>query len=336
MIRTLILTVVAAFLVVSGGILWSASAATPSAVLRISPSSGTISVGGTLAVDVLLDSGGQGVSYVLGELTFSDSLEFVSASTADSVMPSVVVAPTANGQTIRFELTRTNDDGYKGNGGLVTKLRFKSKSEGKVDLIFNQANSQVLAFEDSSNILKSVGNGNYTVANTPSSTTTTATPSSKSTSTTTTKSSSKTAQSTTVKASPTPTPSSIPVAAIESFSPEPIATFEPSPIASPTIPVVVPDIDVETGTPVASLASKLILNTLAILGGFALLLLLAYLIMQYLKKRKQAAAMQYRQPVVSAPGVRPPVAQQPMVQQPVARPQQQPQSPQQQPPQQWQ
>lgn len=260
MFRSVFLSLVALMLAVTVILPIGTQAASPTATLRISPTSGTVSVGGTLAVDVLLDTGGQGVSYVVGDISFSDNLEFVSANTANSVMPTPVNAPAANGQTVRFELTRTHDEGYKGSGGLVVKLTFKPKSEGQASLTINQGNSQVLAFEDSSNILKSVGGGTYTV-----------------------KAGSATAASSSgSKASPKATPVSVatspsaeasPVAA-PVVTPSPEVSLSPSPSAPSTI--LVRDANELGETSTLAILGELAVNLLAIFGGLILVILAVF------------------------------------------------------------
>lgn len=235
------------------------SAASPTAKLRVSPASGTVTVGGTLSVDVLLDTGGQSVSYVVGDIGFSDGLEFVSGSANNSVMSTTVQAPAANGQTVRFEVARTQDDGYNGSSGHVVRLAFRPKSEGKATVTINQSGSQVLAFEDSSNILSSVGNGAYTVSVASGSSTS---------------STSKTTAKATAQSSPAAEVSSTAVAPDELVTPSPESTVA---ISNSPSPLLAEDSSRSGGQSMAVLGQigQTAINVLAMIGGLAIIALIA-------------------------------------------------------------
>ena len=227
-------------------------AAAATAIISTSPSSNSLVVGTPFRINVLLNTGGQAVSAVKVNLTFSGSLTYNSTDTSSSIFSTSVSAPSQSGSTISLSMTRF-DSGYTGNGGLIAAISFTATSAGSATFSIVKEQSEAIAYSDSSDILSSVAGGNYTV-NAPVSATPTPAP------TATPATASSTPSPTpapTPKATPTPVhtakPTSVPtpkttppVVALVSPSPIPSTTPTPSPTATPaliaktTVPTITP------------------------------------------------------------------------------------------------
>ena len=154
------------FLLTLGTGLWiplvMALAAPATAVIKVVPSSGSQSVGAAFAVDFKLDTGGQAVGGVLVDVTYSTNLGFVSADVAGSVFDFEVIAPTPVNNRFQFVRVRL-DDGFNGSDGQLIKITFRPTAAGTGAITISTIVSEVIAFSDSSNILKDVINGSFTL-----------------------------------------------------------------------------------------------------------------------------------------------------------------------------
>ncbi len=151
-----------------------AQAAPQTATLKVSPASSTVTVNSEFSVNLLVDTGGQSASYVTVDVNYSNNLEYVRFDASGSVFSTALFDPTPSGNHFKLERTRT-DAGYNGSNGQILKVTFKAIAAGTGTVTINKAASEVLAYEDSSNILQTVANGSYTLQSAPA-TGSTATP----------------------------------------------------------------------------------------------------------------------------------------------------------------
>lgn len=150
------------FVLVSAIYLPHAFAAPATAIFKMQSSASSVTVGDTFTVDFKIDSGGQAISWVTGNVSFSSStLEYVSADATGSDFNVQVTVPTGS-NPFSFERTRF-DDGYNGSNGQMIRVTFKAKTTGTGTVNYNQNDSQALAFSDSTNILQSVQGTSVTI-----------------------------------------------------------------------------------------------------------------------------------------------------------------------------
>jgi hypothetical protein len=144
----------------------SVQAAEATAVMSLSPSTGTVAVGGQLTVQVKLDTGGQAVSAVRVKIVASDNLDYTSASGDGSVFATEVTPPTETGPAVEFARLRS-DSGYNGSNGLIMTLVYTATASGAAVLALDPDVGEAIAYSDSSNILASVQNGSYVLGSVP-------------------------------------------------------------------------------------------------------------------------------------------------------------------------
>ena len=132
------------------------------ATLRVQPASGTHVVGEDFPVDFRLDTGNQFVGGVEIKVSYSTNLEFVSFDAAGSVYDVSVIDPAPLNNAFEFVRLRF-DQGFNQNDGQLLHFVFHALSAGTATITINQATSQVIASDDSQNILGSVVNGAFTI-----------------------------------------------------------------------------------------------------------------------------------------------------------------------------
>ncbi len=133
-------------------LLHPAYALTPTAALRVVPSG---QAGDTLTVDVRLDTDGQAVGGIEAFVQYSDTLEFLGSDDTDSVMDQEVIPVQPKGEgAVEFVRLRF-DEGFSGEDGYIVGLTFRIVDIGETFIRIEAQGSQVIAFEDSSNILQS-------------------------------------------------------------------------------------------------------------------------------------------------------------------------------------
>lgn len=146
------------FLIIS---FFACSLSVQAAVLRVSPSTKELSVGQQFAVRVYVSSEEQAMNAVSGALTFPSSLAVEGVSLEGSIIDLWTIQPEISGKSIRFEGIALNP-GYQGTSGTIFTVVFTARSQGPVTLSFT--NAAILANDGlGSNILASVGSGNYSV-----------------------------------------------------------------------------------------------------------------------------------------------------------------------------
>lgn len=133
------------------------------ASLYLLPSSGIYSIGNTFSVGLKVNTGGAAINAAEGSLVFStDKLEVVSLSKAGSIFTLWTSEPGFSNSdgTISFGGGLSNP-GYSGAAGSILTVKFLVKISGTAMISFSSG--AVLANDgQGTNILASLGNGNYT------------------------------------------------------------------------------------------------------------------------------------------------------------------------------
>ena len=139
------------------------ASAASSAILKVSPPSGSCEVGSSFPVAVKVDTGGEAINAFKAYLTFpADKLE--------------VTGVDISGSFATFWIEHTSDNvagyvhlqgglptpGFTGSDGLIATITFKAKASGTAAVTFDSS-CLVLRNSDSTNILASVENGSYTL-----------------------------------------------------------------------------------------------------------------------------------------------------------------------------
>ncbi len=144
------------------------SAHAASASLSISPSSGSKTVGSNFTVEFKVDSGGASISGATVDVNYSSNLDYVSADGSGSVLDQEAVAPSPSNTHFKFTRLRFSS-GFTGTGTLL-KVTFKPTSSGTGTITINKDASEVINDSDTSNILGSVSNASFSLANAAGST----------------------------------------------------------------------------------------------------------------------------------------------------------------------
>lgn len=132
--------------------------------LYLSPSSGTYTVGNTFSVEVRVNTGGISINAAQGTLVFSpDNLSVVSISKSGSIFSLWTAEPTYSNSSgaISFEGGVPNP-GYTGASGKIITITFRARVSGTTQV--NWSSGAILANDGKgTNILSSMGGGNYTL-----------------------------------------------------------------------------------------------------------------------------------------------------------------------------
>lgn len=141
-----------------------ALAATPTAILSLTPASASEVSGSVFTVDVLVNTGGQGVAAIDMYLNVPSGLTYTSYDESTSVFPSNVTSPTVVGSRLHLARATFAAGGYTSTGNAeVIRLSFTPTAAGTQSLTYDQPSSSVDDYANSTNILLSVQNGQYTV-----------------------------------------------------------------------------------------------------------------------------------------------------------------------------
>ncbi len=107
------------------------------AVLSLSPSSGTFTVGGTFEVSILLNTQNEAINTIAVNLRFpADKLQLISPSAGRSIIDIWLTPPKFNNQTGAIELKGGIPGGLNVSSGLVTKLTFRVSALGEAIIKF--------------------------------------------------------------------------------------------------------------------------------------------------------------------------------------------------------
>ncbi|HEX5429459.1 MAG TPA: cohesin domain-containing protein [Patescibacteria group bacterium] len=142
--------ILTAILVISGSFafLRPEVAHASSAIISLSPTSGSFVVDSTFDVSVFLDTAGQSVNAVDLNIKFpADRLQLVSSSTGKSIIGIWATLPKFNNQTGEITLTGGMPDGITASHGLITTLTFRAKSVGSA--VVKISDSKVLGNDGS-------------------------------------------------------------------------------------------------------------------------------------------------------------------------------------------
>ncbi len=137
--------------------------------LYLSPSSGSYVAGKTFAVQVYVSSLSQEINAVSGVISYpQDKLQVVSVSKAGSILNTWPENPSFSNVTgkINFEGAIFGTDPYKGAGGNILTINFRTTGQGGVTVKFDSGS--ILAQDGyATNILKNVGSAFFTLGGSP-------------------------------------------------------------------------------------------------------------------------------------------------------------------------
>jgi len=160
--------------ITSFALLWSYTASSvlaANAVLKFSPSSGTITEGESLEVEVLVDTDGAEVGAVDVLASFDSSKLEVSASDSGSVFDIVSISgDLGSGDLDVSAFMASGDSSVSGSDQRVVVLTVTARdSSGTVPIVFgftpgSTSDCNVIEKESIGDILASVGDGSYTLA----------------------------------------------------------------------------------------------------------------------------------------------------------------------------
>jgi hypothetical protein len=139
------------------------STSAQSASLFLSPSSGSYDVGKTFTVAVSLNGGGSpGVNAADGYLSFSTSyLSVIGLSTSNSIFSLWPIEPSFSNSKGEISFAGGSPTAYTGGSGTILVITFKGLKAGSTKVTFSSG-SALAADGKGSNILSSLGEGNYT------------------------------------------------------------------------------------------------------------------------------------------------------------------------------
>lgn len=124
--------------------LFFASARAEAATLAISPGSGSFSVGKTISVRVAVDSAGQSVNAVLGQIHFSNDLLTLSSVSKNGIVTLWAQEPSYSNASGDISFQGVILNGYAGSAGKILTLTFRAKAEGTATISISGGNSSVL------------------------------------------------------------------------------------------------------------------------------------------------------------------------------------------------
>ena len=142
----------------------SPSEAQVAAVLRAVPSDGSLTVGDTIAVALVVDTKGVSVNAVGGNIAYwPDSVEIIDISRADSIIKYWIQEPRfSNASSTASFSGVVLSPGFMGSAGNIVTISFKAKRAGKT--IIDITDAQVLANDGlGTNILTDVVPGTLVV-----------------------------------------------------------------------------------------------------------------------------------------------------------------------------
>jgi len=149
-------------MVLSLGLLRAPTYAANKATVSVTPQAADVGLRKSFSVDVQVNTNDETVSGADMKIEYSKNLKFERADTVRSVFPVPVKEVKESNNVLTFSRVRT-DKGYKGSDGNIIRLTFKPTSPGKATVIVNAADSRVLLYADSSNILLASVNGSYNI-----------------------------------------------------------------------------------------------------------------------------------------------------------------------------
>lgn len=153
------------FLIVFGLLVsFSIASKAEAATLSTSPAGGTYSVGRTITVRVIVDSAGQSINAVSGQVAFSNSTLALQSISKSGVVTLWAQDPAYSNSlgTASFQGVILN--GYTGSYGTVVTLIFKAIALGTANVtISNSASSVLLNDGQGTNVLSSTSGASFTI-----------------------------------------------------------------------------------------------------------------------------------------------------------------------------
>lgn len=132
------------------------------AVMTLSPSTGTFTVGSTFTVSVFLNTEGESINTVGTSISFpADKLQLVSPSTGNSIISLWTSLPQVDNHRGLVTLQGGIPGGIKVSNGVITTLTFRVKSVGTAVIKFTDKSKVLLNDGQGSDALKQTTNGVY-------------------------------------------------------------------------------------------------------------------------------------------------------------------------------
>lgn len=142
-------------------------ASAQAATLSISPSGGAYGVGKTISVRVVVNSGGQSINAVSGQITFSTSTLSLVGLSKSGVVTLWAQDPTYSNATGTASFQGVILNGYTGGNGTVLTLTFKTIAAGVGAInIANGASSVLLNDGQGTNVLSSTNSASFAISGT--------------------------------------------------------------------------------------------------------------------------------------------------------------------------
>lgn len=132
------------------------------AILYLTPSSGTYTVGSTFDVSLLLNTEGETINTIAANINFpADRLQLVSPSTGNSIISLWITPPSADNIKGKVVLQGGLPGGVSFNNGLVITLTFRVKSVGPAQVSFASGSEVLLHNGRGTNSLRETTNAYF-------------------------------------------------------------------------------------------------------------------------------------------------------------------------------
>lgn len=154
-------------LILAGGwyCLFPAPVLAGNASLYLAPNSGTFHVGSTFDVSVFVNTGGENINAVKVDLAFDPKKVQIASPTAGKSFISVWISQPVY-SNIKGEASFQGGNpspGVNTSAGLVSTITFRAIAPGETTITFNDSSKVLKDDGEGTNILNSLGRGNYTI-----------------------------------------------------------------------------------------------------------------------------------------------------------------------------
>ncbi len=144
--------------------LFFVTATAHAATLSVSPGGGTVSVGKSFSVRVVVGSGGQSINAVSGSVSFSNSLLTLRSISKGSLVTLWAQDPTYSNASGTASFQGVILNGYSGGAGTVVTLNFVAKAQGTANISISSGGSSVLLNDGAgTNVLSGTSGAAFTI-----------------------------------------------------------------------------------------------------------------------------------------------------------------------------
>lgn len=134
------------------------------ATLNVSPANITTTVGKIFTVRVFVDTQGQSINAVDGQLTFSNNLVNLVGISKTGIMNLWAQDPTYSNSTGAAAFQGVSLNGYSGSAGTIVTLSFQAKAQGTAIIAVTQDSSSVLLDDgNGTNVLSGTNGASITI-----------------------------------------------------------------------------------------------------------------------------------------------------------------------------